>query len=252
MAEQKFPSEIIDLPSEGKLYSEESPLKDGKIEIKYMTAKEEDILTNQSFIKNGVVLDKLFRSLIVSPIEYNDLLLCDKNAIMIAARVLGYGKDYECTVTNPESGEDQKVNIDLTQLTERDIDWSLIKDNVNEFSLTLPASKRDVKIKILTQRDQNKIDKETKAMAKLKRNASLTTMLKYVITEIDGDADNSKIRRFIDNELLAIDSRAIRKHLKLVTPDIDLSIDVPDEETGDTFRSQLNIGVDFFWPDAEI
>jgi len=247
-----FPTEIVELPSKGKLYSKDNPLSSGTIEMKYMTAKEEDILTNQSFIKNGVVLDKLFRSLIVSPIEYNDLLLCDKNAIMIAARVLGYGKDYECTVTNPESGEDQKVNIDLTRLTERDIDWSLIKDNVNEFSLTLPASKRDVKIKILTQRDQNKIDKETKAMAKLKRNASLTTMLKYVITEIDGDADNSKIRRFIDNELLAIDSRAIRKHLKLVTPDIDLSIDVPDEETGDTFRSQLNIGVDFFWPDAEI
>jgi len=247
-----FPTEIVELPSKGKLYPKDHPLSSGTIEMKYMTAKEEDILTNQSFIKNGVVLDKLFRSLIVSPIEYNDLLLCDKNAIMIAARVLGYGKDYECTVTNPESGEEQKVNIDLTQLTERDIDWSLIKDNVNEFSLTLPASKRDVKVKILTQRDQNKIDKETKAMAKLKRNASLTTMLKYVITEIDGDADNSKIRRFIDNELLAIDSRAIRKHLKLVTPDIDLSIDVPDEETGDTFRSQLNIGVDFFWPDAEI
>ena len=247
-----FPTEIVELPSKGKLYPKDHPLSSGTIEMKYMTAKEEDILTNQSFIKNGVVLDKLFRSLIVSPIEYNDLLLCDKNAIMIAARVLGYGKDYECTVTNPESGEEQKVNIDLTQLTERDIDWSLIKDNVNEFSLTLPASKRDVKIKILTQRDQNKIDKETKAMAKLKRNASLTTMLKYVITEIDGDADNSKIRKFIDNELLAIDSRAIRKHLKLVTPDIDLSIDVPDEETGDTFRSQLNIGVDFFWPDAEI
>ena len=247
-----FPTEIVELPSKGKLYPKDHPLSSGTIEMKYMTAKEEDILTNQSFIKNGVVLDKLFRSLIVSPIEYNDLLLCDKNAIMIAARVLGYGKDYECTVTNPESGEEQKVNIDLTQLTERDIDWSLIKDNVNEFSLTLPASKRDVKVKILTQRDQNKIDKETKAMAKLKRNASLTTMLKYVITEIDGDADNSKIRKFIDNELLAIDSRAIRKHLKLVTPDIDLSIDVPDEETGDTFRSQLNIGVDFFWPDAEI
>jgi len=247
-----FPTEIVELPSKGKLYPKDHPLSSGTIEMKYMTAKEEDILTNQSFIKNGVVLDKLFRSLIVSPIEYNDLLLCDKNAIMIAARVLGYGKDYECTVTNPESGEEQKVTIDLTQLAERDIDWSLIKDNINEFSLTLPASKRDVKIKILTQRDQVKIDKETKAMAKLKRNASLTTMLKYVITEIDGDADNSKIRRFIDNELLAIDSRAIRKHLKLVTPDIDLSIDVPDEETGDTFRSQLNIGVDFFWPDAEI
>ena len=89
-----FPTEIVELPSKGKLYPEGHPLRSGKIEMKYMSAKEEDILTNQSFIKQGVVLDKLFKALIVTPIDYNDLLLCDKNAIMIAARVLGYGKDY--------------------------------------------------------------------------------------------------------------------------------------------------------------
>ena len=165
----KFPTEIIDLPSKGLLYPEDNPLSQGQIEMKYMSAREEDILTTQSYIKQGVVLDKLFRALIVgngegTKINYNDILTGDKNAIMVAARVLGYGKDYECMVTNPESGEEQKVNIDLTQLTERDIDWSLIKDNVNEFSLTLPASKRDVKIKILTQRDQNKIDNEPSYM----------------------------------------------------------------------------------------
>jgi 5S rRNA maturation endonuclease (ribonuclease M5) len=118
--------------------------------------------------------------------------------------------------------------------------------------LELPVSQRQVKLKILTQGDQNKIDIETKGLKKLKRDAAATTLLKHVIIELDGDSDKSKIRKFIDKELLAIDSRSIRQYLRKVTPDINLSIEVPDEETGDTFRSQLNIGLDFFWPDAEI
>jgi hypothetical protein len=247
-----FPTELVDLPSKGKLYPKDSPLSKGTIEMKYMSAKEEDILTNQSFIKNGVVLDKLFKSLIVSPINYNDLLICDKNAIMVAARILGYGKDYEITVTNPETGDDVKTTIDLTELKDKEIDWTLIQEGVNEFNLELPVSKKQVKLKILTQGDQNKIDAETKGLKKLKRDAAATTLLKHIIIELDGDSDKSKIRKFIDKELLAIDSRSIRQYLRKVTPDINLSIEVPDEETGDTFRSQLSIGVDFFWPDAEI
>ena len=197
-----FPTEIIELPSKGKLYPDGHPLKNGTIEMKYMTAKEEDILTNQSFIRQGVVLDKLFRSLIVSKIEYNDLLLCDKNAIMIAARVLGYGKDYEINATNPETNEDQKVTVDLTQLKELEIDWSVHESGKNEFPLELPASKRTVVLQLLTQRIQRKIDAEIAGLAKLKRNATLTTTLKHVIISVDGETDNNKIRKFIDNELL--------------------------------------------------
>jgi len=247
-----FPTEIIELPSKGKLYAKDSELSKGTIEMKYMSAKEEDILTNQSYIKNGIVLDKLFKSLIVSNINYNDLLVCDKNAIMIAARILGYGKNYDCKVINPETGDEVKTTIDLTELKEKEVDWSLIKEGVNEFDLQLPMSKKQVKLKIITQNDQNKIDAETKGLKKVKKDAAATTLLKHIIIELDGDSDKSKIRRFVDNELLAIEAREIRKFLRKITPDIDLNIEVPDEETGDTFRSQLNIGVDFFWPDAEI
>ena len=171
-----FPTEIVELPSKGKLYPSDSPLSKGTIEMKYMTAKEEDILTNQSFIKNGVVLDKLFQALIVSPIDYNELLLCDKNAIMIAARVLGYGKDYVCNVMNPNTGEEQEVTVDLTQLGEKEIDWNLITPGVNKFDLELPASKRQVTISCLSQSVQKKIEAELKGLAKLKRNANLTTI----------------------------------------------------------------------------
>jgi len=247
-----FPTEVIELPSKGKLYPSDNPLSKGTIEMKYMTAKEEDILSNQSFIKNGVVLDKLFKSLIVTPCNYNDLLLCDKNAIMIAARILGYGKDYEMKVVSPSSGDQIDYSVDLTKLKEKEIDWSVWDSGENSVLFDLPASKRQVRLKMLTQGDQSKMDAELKGLAKLKKNATVSTMMKYVIIELDGDADKQKIRQFVDNGLLAIDSRAIRNFINKCTPEIDFSIEIPDGETGDTFRSQLTIGLDFFWPDANL
>ncbi|MDC6465014.1 hypothetical protein PQZ39_01130 [bacterium] len=102
MAEFTLPTEMVDLPSQGKLYPEKHPLAKGKIEMKYMTAKEEDILSNQSYIQNGTVIDRLLKSLIVTEFDFNDLLIGDKNAIMVAARVLGYGPDYEfVTIDGP-------------------------------------------------------------------------------------------------------------------------------------------------------
>ena len=247
-----FPTEIIDLPSKGKLYPKDHILSSGTIEMKYMTAKEEDILTNQSYIKQGVVLDKLFKALIMTKVNYNDILLCDKNAIMIAARILGYGKDYEISIPDPESDEMISHTVDLTDLNDKEIDWSLIDEGINAFSLTLPTSKKQVKLKLLSQGEQSKIDAELKGLAKIKKEAGLTTLLKHVIVELDGDDDKSKIRKFVDTNLLAIDSRAIRQFLKTITPEIDMSIEVPVGEAGDTFPSQLNIGLDFFWPDAEL
>jgi hypothetical protein len=246
-----FPTELVELPSKGKLYPEGHPLRSGTIEMKYMTAKEEDILTNQSYIKQGVVLDKLFKALIMTKVNYNDILLCDKNAIMVAARILGYGKDYTIKVTNP-AGDEIEHSVDLTDLKDKEIDWSLISEGETTFTFVLPTSKKEVKLKLLTQGEQNKIDAEIKGLAKLNKEAGLTTLLKHVIVELDGDTDKTKIRKFVDTNLLAIDSRAIRTFLKQVTPEIDLSLDIPDGESGDTFRSQLTIGLDFFWPDAEI
>ena len=247
-----FPTEVIELPSKGKLYPSDNPLSKGTIEMKYMTAKEEDILSNQSFIKNGVVLDKLFKSLIVTPCNYNDLLLCDKNAIMIAARILGYGKDYEMKVVSPSSGEQIDYSVDLTKLNEKEIDWSVWDSGENSVLFDLPASKRQVRLKMLTQGDQSKMDAELKGLAKLKKNATVSTMMKYVIIELDGDADKQKIRQFVDNGLLAIDSRAIRNFINKCTPEIDFNIEIPDGETGDTFPVQISIGLDFFWPDANL
>ena len=253
----KFPTEIIDLPSKGLLYPEDNPLSQGQIEMKYMSAREEDILTTQSYIKQGVVLDKLFRALIVGngegvKINYNDILTGDKNAIMIAARVLGYGKDYEFSVTAP-SGEKQKEKVDLTAFDDKQIDWDLITKGSNEFEFTLPASKRLVTFKMLTHGDSKAIDDELKAVKKFSKrsgygDSELTTRLIHTITSIDGERGSGPIRNFVQKEMLAIDSRALRSYMTKVMPDIDLQIELQDEGTGEPFEVDLPIDINFFWP----
>ena len=202
-----FPTEIISLPSEGKLYPAENPLSSGTIEMKYMTAREEDILTSQNLIKQGVVLDKLMQSMIVSPVKYNDIIIGDKNAIMIASRILGYGKNYEVEISCPNCGEKSKVEVDLTTLPEKRIPESAKLVGVNLFEFTLPQSKRVVTFKILTHGDEKKIQYELDAIKKTAKKDSvdreLTTRLKYVIQSIDGNTEKSAINHFVDTELFA-------------------------------------------------
>ena len=145
MSEFKFPTEEVELPSKGLVYPEDNPLSSGKIEMKYMTAKEEDILTNENLIKNGTVLDKLLQSVIVSDINYNDLIIGDKNAILVAARILGYGKDYTFEYNN------EQVTIDLSDLQLKYLDETIIEKGVNQFSFTLPHSGVNITYKILKQ-----------------------------------------------------------------------------------------------------
>ena len=150
--ENNIPTEIIDLPSKGLLYPSENLLSSGKIEMCYMTAKHEDILTNQSYIQKGIVVDKLLQALIISKINYNDLVTGDKNAIMVAARVLGYGKDYTFNYGGDEH------TVDLTQIDNKPFEHS--NKGVNEFNFTLPSTGTNVTYKILTHGDEQKIQAE--------------------------------------------------------------------------------------------
>lgn len=244
MTDLKFPTEVIDLPSRGLLYPKDSPLASGKLEMKYMTAKEEDILTNQNYIQKGIVIDKLLQSLIVSKVNYTDLIAGDQNAVMIAARILGYGKDYEFTY-----GGERQV-IDLTTLDDKPFNESLITPHVNEFSFKLPYSKIDVTFKILTVGDEEKIRREIEGLKKINKEANpeLTTRLKYIITSVQGARDIETIRGFVDNHLLARDSKALREYLREVQPDVDLRVKVFANGVEEDIN--LPITVNFFWPDA--
>jgi len=215
--------------------------------MKYMTAREEDILTNQNYIENGTVIDKLMQSLIVTPIDYNDLLVGDKNAILVAARILGYGKDYNFTYNGEE------IEVDLTQIEDKSLDESLLKEGKNEFSFTLPTSKTEVNFKFLTHKDEKAIDAELKGIKKLNKNASaeMSTRLKHLITAVNGDYEKKTIRDFVDNQLLAIDSRALRNYITEIQPDTNLTFNY-EARNGDFVDIDIPININFFWPDAAI
>jgi len=242
----KFPTETIELPSKGLIYPEDNPLSSGKIEMKYMTAKEEDILSNQSYITNGTVLDKLLKALIVSKVNYGDLIVGDKNAIMVAARVLGYGKDYDFQLKG------ENVSIDLSTLENKDFDEKSITRGVNEFSFTLPNSGTMLSYKLLTHKDEMSIEAELKGLKKINKNASpdVSTRMKHMILSVNGDDDKKTIREFVDVYFLASDARAFRKHVALVQPDVNLTAQV---ELSDGVEDvEVPITVNFFWPDAAI
>ena len=241
MSEFKFPTEEVELPSKGLIYPKDHPLSSGKVEIKYMTAKEEDILSNQSYIQKGTVLDKLLRSVIVNKdINTDDLIVGDKNALLIATRILGYGKDYEVRIGNRE------YTIDLSTLENKQIEDDKYEAGKNEFSFTTPSSGNILTYKLITGHDEKKINREVAGLKKINKDSSpeLSTRLKFMITSVDGKDDKKDIRDFVDNYFLARDSRAFRDHIKATQPDVDLLTIVDSGE-----EVEVPIGLSFFWPD---
>ena len=247
MAENKFPSEVIDLPSEGKLYPKEHPCSDGKIEIKYMTAKEEDILTSQNLIKKGVVIDRLMDSLILTPgVKSDDLILGDKNAVMVAARILAYGPEYVFDVVNPNTSETMNHTFNLADCPFKKLPEGITE---NKFEVDLPISKKKVTFKLLTGKEEIMINEELKASEKINAEVKpeLTTRLRHTITSVDGDDSQATINSFVQN-LLARDSMYLRKEIQKNSPDIELEQEIDIE--GESVKVNIPMTVGFFWPDA--
>ena len=254
--EMKFPSEIVSLPSKGFFYAEDNPLSSGELEMRYMTAKDEDILTSQNLIRRGVVIDKLLKSLVVDKsIDLDSMLIGDKNALMVAARVLGYGKDYNFEVDCPSCNEHNKDNVDLTQLVEKEINFDDLEKGTNEFGWTLPNSKIDITFKLLTQKDEREIEADLKGLKKISKGqveSEITTRLKKVITSIDGNAERSFINSFVDNSLLAVDSLPFREHLISVTPDVDMTYNFECSMCEYIEEVTVPMTVQFFWPSTRV
>lgn len=253
MSENKFPTEIIDLPSGGKVYPTSNPLSKGQIEIKYMTAREEDILASQNLIKKGVVLDKLFESVIVdSSININDIIIGDKNAILLATRMLGYGPIYKVEVTDPFTLENQKVDIDLSKIQIKEVDMNLLNSE-NRYEFTLPTSKSKITFKLLTHGDELDINSELKTLQKLSGkkdgpSQEISTRLRYMIQEVDGNNDRGFINNWVKNNLLALDSRALRDYVQTISPGLDLKFNFISDITGEEEALDIPFGVSFFYP----
>ena len=244
MSEFKFPTEVVELPSKGLVYPSDHYLRSGKVEMKYMTAKEEDILSNQNYISKGIVLDKLVESLTLGKFDVKDLVTGDKNAILIASRILGYGKDYSFSYGGKE------YNVDLSKLENKFFDESLITPK-GTFKCILPTSNTEVEFKLLTEKDEEKIKQEIEGLKKINKESStdVTTRLKNQLVSVDGNSDKNAIKDFVDNYLLAADSRYLRNYIKSVSPDVDLSTKVMIDGVEEDIDIPINLN--FFWPDLK-
>jgi hypothetical protein len=250
VTQQTYPVEVIDLPSKGLFYSEDSPLRSGQIEIHYMTAKHEDILTSSNLIRKGTVLDKLMDSLIATKgVKSSDLLVGDLNALMVATRILGYGKDYKVSFPCPVCSREVTQIVDLTEL-----------DTINEpsesgdrnITIVLPASNAEVVLKLLTRGDELAIEKELASLkkAKLGVEGDTTARLRARIQSVNGDSSTAFIWNFVEN-MLVRDSRYLREQYRTHNPDVDFNIEVEcDCDTTSDKTVRLPIGTDFFWPDS--
>ena len=246
MSEHKFPTEVIDLPSGGKVYPKDSPLAEGKLELKYMTTREEDILMSENLITQGVVIDKLLDSLIVTQgVKQEQLILGDKNAVLVAARILAYGPHYTCQVTNPNNLEEKiEHTFDLTECPFKEavdsVDYSS-----NSFDFETPITKNKIKFKLLTGVEEKLIEKDLEQSKKVGYNSGITTRLRYTITEVDGDNKQDTISTFSQN-MLARDSMALRNYIEQISPDIDLTSEI--QIGGEAVSVSIPLTVEFFWP----
>lgn len=244
-----FPTEVISLPTKGLVYPESSPLASGEITIKLLTAKEEDILTSTNLIRKGIVLDKLLESIIVEPgVKIDDLYVGDKNAILIASRILAYGSDYSITVTDPKENEPVDVKVDMSKLNTKEVNESIF-NRINEYQFTLPKSGVTIKFKLLTHADEIAINKDIEASEKnLKQPNEVTARFRRIILEVDGNRDTGYITNFVMNRLESKDARALRNYINEISPDVDFTFEYTSPFTGEKEALKVPVGVDFFYP----
>jgi hypothetical protein len=247
MSEFGFPTETIDLPSGGKLYPEGSPLRSGKLDIRYMTAKHEDILTSTNLIQKGIVIDKLMEALIATPgVTPDDLLTGDLNAAMVAARILAYGKDYSIELGCGSCGTKFDHVVDLSGL--ETISPEDTSEN-GEHTVTLPTGVV-VTFKLLTRGNEKEIQAEVDGLKKFNNSieGDGTTRLKYTISSVNGNRDKKTIREFVDAMIIR-DVRAFREAYKKVSPDVQFELNISCSNCDHSNKTRMPFGSNFFWPD---
>jgi len=247
----KFPTEVVELPSKGYFYPKDSPLASGKVEMKYMTAREEDILTSPNLMQQGTMINVFLKALIIDKsIDVDEFLIGDKNGLIVASRILGYGKDYDFEYTT-ESGDVFTSIVDLTTIQEKQIDFSKFKKGQTEFPYTLPNSERVLTFQLMTQKAEFKVEREIIALEKISDGISyeITTRLKHFILSVDGKTEKEYINSFVDNEFLSRDALDFRRYISSITPDVDMTTTVTGKD-GIEREVAVPITAQFFWPKA--
>jgi hypothetical protein len=223
----KLPSIIVELPSKGLIYPESSPLREGKLEIRYMTAYDEDILTNSSYIQSGIVFDKLLESIILSPIDINDISAADRDALILYSRIVSYGAEYPVVLTDPKTKNQIERIVDLNKLSNKS--FNLVSNSDGEFEYEFGSNK----LKFIYN-------------VRVKDTMTVTDILNLIIIEINGSRSKSDIESFIRYDFLARDAKQFREYFAKNTPGIDYNYEFEGED-GSTFITPFPVGPDLFW-----
>ena len=250
----EVPVESVPLPSRGVVYPDTSPLHGQEtIDIRAMTAREEDILTSRALIKKGTVITNLLQSCIVDKkISVPEMLAGDRNAVMVALRITGYGSEYVAEADCPTCGTKSKQEFDLSQLSVKPLEINPVSSGENSFEFTLPVTKKKVLFKFLTGVDEEEIvqiqerKKKTGAIA----DSLVTTRLQYAVVSVDGKTDKALISNFIRN-MPARDSLALRTFIDKSEPGIDMKVFMDCPSCSETSEIRMPMGASFFWPSSE-
>ena len=253
MAGFSVPRDYVMLPSKGRIYPPDSPLHNlEEIEVRHLTAADEDILTSRALLRSGKAIDTMLSNVLLNKsININDFISGDKNAILTFLRITGYGPDYDVEVDCPECNETIKHQFDLTKLTMRFLDVDPISAGQNRFEFILPSGIR-IEFKLLNSAEDQKISDEQE---KLKRTTNspleknVTTKYKHQIVSVDNKDDQTFINNFVDTMNLR-DSRAFRTYLEEVEPDVDMNQEFKCRMCGHSEEVEIPVTVGFFWPES--
>ena len=251
------PTEIVDLPSKGLFYEEGHPLHGREtIEIRHMTTKEEDILTNQSFIKNGIAIDKLLQSVLVEPkMKVRDMLIGDKNALTVACRIYGYGPEYQTKFSCPSCGETQQHTFDLSELEHNNY-----LDNLSEFNaevnydkqtVMLPIPRTNTKLELRLLKDDEDAPTTRKGKKAALNKFSIIKHYERMIYSVNGNSDRTYIKSYISN-MSALDSRFLRSAYGEIIPGVDFSCNFDCDSCGHDDEVEVPLNAEFFWPKSRI
>jgi hypothetical protein len=249
------PTEFVELPSRGKFYTENHPLHNQEtIEVKQMTAKEEDILTSRALLKKGVALDRVISSVIINKnINPSTLLVGDRNAILIAARVSGYGNEYNTTVTCPACSNSQSFSFDLNDIEIYDgtsvTAEEATRNDDGTFITILPKTKIEATFRLLNGSDEKALVAQVENARKRKKEENtITRQLRQIIVAVNGSTEQRNINYVVDN-MPSSDARHLRTVYKLATPNIDMTQNFECVECGHEQDMEVPLTADFFWPD---
>lgn len=246
------PTDVVPLPSQGKVYSSDFPLhQQGVVEIRSMTARDEDILSSRALLKQGKAIGSLLQACIVNKsVDVEQLLVGDRNAILVAIRITGYGPEYEITVECPACEEKFKHEFNLATLEIKQLGSEPITIGSNAFGFVLPVSNKQVVFKLLTGADERELSQMHEKARKAGSSESLITMRLFAqIVTLGGESDRQKLAQIVRN-LPAQDSRRLRQYIDKVSPGIIMKQSATCTKCGEDSEVEVPLGAEFFWPSA--